>query len=684
MRKKTWKILGAVVGLLIVLLLLFTTAFVFNPFEGSLPDIRGVVPRDIDWFARKSDLRDDFSSFPEPVFWEEFEISRAWQVLHQTDTYKEIEASAGLDRAFLDLAVAADQIREQSGGFVDLVDDVIGNEVVVAGFLRPPALANASYCAYLRVSWKLRAAWGLLEWDSVRQGLVDGGLAIAPVGDGTMTLTPANGGPPIYLGRHLDCLMVSNDQQLLKDSLELASGVTDLESFATTSYYRDEIGGRLAAWKERTQIDPNAVELFVRPEQLLEVSGIGTSWPDPRHPTDMSQRVLASFLKLSGWRFLSSSLIFEPDPQPSGSMTLLANLGLNRNEHSAFQANFFKAEAQDRQKWLNPFLSMVPQSAVAAAALRVPAADFLHEMFRAVEPELRRTIDEQLQRTGQYDSVSALIDDLAPALLPRLGVVFRRAREIGGDITSFEPSPAPHVAWVFWVDPRFRQQVQQLFAFLTRHSATLGFDKAYDLPVDGGAGGDAAREFVNPNIPGTGEIAVLIYGDFFVFSNSGPLIREMIGARIGGQNLLGLPDYKTFEQELAPKLNGFVYLQGPQLIEIAEDYIGFLESDTTNIDSGWAFENRPRVERDVLRRSFPAASSAASLSPAQRQQFENEVDEVLQREWQQVRDTVVASSRGGLDRTRGLGMLFRSAYLQVDLAPNAMQVEGRVLFDYIR
>src|SRR5690606_17317494 len=144
---------------------------------------------------------------------------------------------------------------------------------------------------------------------------------------------------------------------------------------------------------------------------------------------------------------------------------------------------------------------MVPERACAAAALRMPAGDFLQEMFQAIEPELRREIDQLVGRTGKFQSVAQIIDSIRPALLPRTGFVFHRKREIGGGIETFEPSPAPHVAWVFWIDPRLRQPIEDLYGFITQSSTTLGFDKAYDLAIRGSGGGDAAREFVNSNIP---------------------------------------------------------------------------------------------------------------------------------------------------------------------------------------
>ena len=70
MRSKFWKILGISAALLAILALLFVVAFIFNPFEGSLPDIRELVPRDADYYVRKVELKDDFATYNR--IWAEF------------------------------------------------------------------------------------------------------------------------------------------------------------------------------------------------------------------------------------------------------------------------------------------------------------------------------------------------------------------------------------------------------------------------------------------------------------------------------------------------------------------------------------------------------------------------------------------------------------------------------------
>ena len=65
--RKFWKRFAVVLVSLVVLLLLFIVAFIFNPLEGSLRDVRDVVPREVDFFLRKKSLVDDFKGGDGPL-----------------------------------------------------------------------------------------------------------------------------------------------------------------------------------------------------------------------------------------------------------------------------------------------------------------------------------------------------------------------------------------------------------------------------------------------------------------------------------------------------------------------------------------------------------------------------------------------------------------------------------------
>ena len=152
----------------------------------------------------------------------------------------------------------SDQIKQASGGFSSLLTDVVGSELVLAGKFGKTPADRGAFCAYLRTSWKVRFAWGLLEWDSVRQKLATQGVPIERREDGTFAIR--SGTPDqILVARFLDCLLVSNSEEFLEESIQYAKGFAETESFRGTYQYRDGIAAPLREWEAEVGIAANAV-----------------------------------------------------------------------------------------------------------------------------------------------------------------------------------------------------------------------------------------------------------------------------------------------------------------------------------------------------------------------------------------------------------------------------------------
>lgn len=667
------KIAAIVLAVLFALLILFVSAFIYNPTEGSLPDVRGIVPNNVDFFLRKTDLAEDFSRFPEPKFWAEFESSNSWRSLRSGPTMK--GAGRGLADSLTELRAASEQIVADSGGYLDLLRDVLGEEVVVAGYLRPPSFELTKFCAYVRVSWRVRLLWGLLGWQSVQNQVTEGGLNLAVKSDGTMTIV--QGRNTYHLARRYDCVMFANDEELLQRSLSIADGLDRGDSFGDSASYRDGIEARLREWEDDVGYESNALEMYVRPDQLFGITTFDDGWPNPRHPEDMNERVLASFVNLESWRFMTSSLLFE-----DRYLTLQSRVELNRNKHTGFQAEFFRAEKAPIDSWLKPFLAMVPEGvggrgACAAAAIRVAAADFLAEMYHALDdPAL---VDDPLRATGKYTGAHDLIDKLRPVLLPRIGFVFMRSRDQG--IEVFEPTPAPHFAWVFWIRREARAVLDELRDFLTVNRNSLGFTKVTEIKMAGLS--QPCREFQNPNIPGTGMIALLIYGDFFILSNSSFLARDMMDARAQSKSLLQDDHWDTFERELPSQINGFVYLNGDRMGNVFGDYVRYANDGSSQPDPSWMLANRVRIEKKVFDAQFARYGSPSQIPSSEKPAFDEAVDDELDVEWSRQRASFTAGDRERYEELRVLSKMIDAAYVQVELDPQFIQLTSAIsLFPY--
>lgn len=677
-KKRFWKVLGLSVSAVLILMLLFVVGFVFNPFEGSLPDMRDAVPRDVDFFVRKTDLVDDFPDFPEPRFWEEFALSQSWNTLQQGPLYRGIQQDLQADRVLGEIRASLQQVRDNSWGLLDPVGDTIGSEIILAGRLGGRPTDQAQWCVYTRVSWKVRAAWGLKNIGVLQSALASGGIQVQDQA-GMLTLRMPGNPQPIHVARFLDCVMISNDEVLLRDSLALAEGIGGGEPFGRSSFYQDGITRPIETWEDLTNpLETNALEFYLRPQNLRDFQVLQDSWPDSQNPDSMNERVLASFVNLNVWRFLTGSLLFEDD-----SLSVLSRIELNRNAHTSFQQEFFKSEPQDRGQWLDPFLRMVPQNACACAALRMPAEDFLHEMFRSLDRTDQTLLDEGIRKTGKYRNVRELIDKVAFALLPRTGFVFRKNLP-DPDIPVLATSPVPQIAWVFWVKPGMKQPLEDLEEVMRLHHRTFGFESAYELRVNPGVE-DKILEFTNRQIPGTGEVAMILFDRFFVVSNSGPLIRALFDNYFGeGRGSILQGQYmEIFDRELPNAVNGFIYLQGRQLEEVLADYekdIDFVANLAPDPD--WMVRNRPSVEDLVRRQKYPQYGSIRAIPPNRLAQFHEDVDAHLRELWTGNSSRYTAADRESLRQAKAVSRLFSAAYLQVMLEPEYINLTGRVLLEY--
>lgn len=678
--KKTLKIVGISLALILTLLLLFVTAFIFNPMEGEIADVREAVPRDIDFFVRKTNLSDDFSEFPEPAFWADFEASPAWGRMQQSGLAATLDRDAGIGAAVAELRKFTSELATNSGGWVEVLRDLIGSEVILAGKLVPPSFDRARWCAYTRVSWRVRAAWGLIGWGMVRDSAAEGGVMIEAAEDGTYTVK--TGGQTFYIGRHLDCLMIANDAKLIPSSLELLASAAaggDADTFGQSSSYRDGIESPQDDWFKQTGRPLNAVEFYARPDQVFSITSWDDNWPDARHKENMEERVLASFLNLRSWRFATGSLLFEED-----AVSMLGRIELDRNKLTNFQKDFFEAESAPHEDWLRPFLGMVPedlmvnggsQGACAAAALRVNAADFLLEMYEALDDP--SVIDEKLRATGRYTGTRDLIDKLRVVLLPRTGFVFMRARDL--EIETFDPSPAPHLAWVFWIRRSQQEVLTDLRDFLSNNQEQLGFTRVTDLPL--GNVNASCREFWTPHIPGTGSFALMIYGDFFILSNSGFLARDMINARLRSKSLLNTRKWTDFEKELPTRINGLVYLNGERLANVFGDYVRFVTEQSRSPDQSWMLANRSRIERAVFEKSYSQFGSVTRIPRNQEEAFNQEVVAAMNVEWARQRSQFTAGDRAVYGRLKAMAELLDTGYLQVELTQQAIEMTSSLVLN---
>ncbi|MCA8963718.1 MAG: hypothetical protein H6838_12310 [Planctomycetes bacterium] len=701
-KRRLLRTLAIVVLSLTAFLLLFVAAFVFNPFEGSLPDLRDVVPRGVNFYARKQHLADDFSTFPEPKFWAEFTDSRGWTELSSGSLVQGLRRD-GLDRALADAAETLERVRQDSGGWFDLLRDAIGSEVAIAGYEQdyaqspPRPLPTPWWCAYTRVTWRAKAALGLAGFGFVQGKMRDQGVE-ASFADGVLTVKTPQMREPIYIKRYLDLVMIANQTLLLEQSQRLIDGSRDEEPLGQMAAYTDGIQQRVERWGENNaEFDPNSLEVLVEPNAFDGFRRFAAAWPNPNHKDSMNERVLASFLNLKGWQQLAGAFLFKP-----GALSFTGQIGLNSRQHTPFQESFYRAEKQRREEWLDPFLAMVPESACAAAALRMPAGEFLTAMFDALEPAERDLLDDGMRRASfggtQLTGTRDLIEKLKVAFLSRTGFVFRRnqpdnSKDKNGElmVPVAARSPMPQVAWVFWLRPGSGALVDEFVTMLRTYYATFGFRKVWHLkiPFGGGELPEPVTEFTNPQIPATGEVAMIVFRDFFVVSNSGLLIKDILRTRYeadGARSIRQLTEFRDEVQgELPSELNGLIWLRGQNLLPVFDDYLNFAEATSDLPDPDWMRISRPAAEEQVRRSRYPQYPSKASMPRSMTEpggEFDNAVTAFLQERWRRERTNFSAADKQQIQQFRAMAQMLKVGYLQLELENNYIRLQGKLLANF--
>lgn len=696
-KRRIWRnLLLSVLGLG-VFLLMFVSAFIFNPFEGSLPELRDIVPRGVNFFVRKQSLSEDFDPFPEPRF---------WSSMVNSEGYEEFQAAGGgLSQDEVDSYIAKarklfDEISTQTNGVIDVMRDLIGTEVIFAGTnmdhtvspARP--LADPRWCVYSRVGWRAKAAHGLMGFGWAKSIAEENGVKLASQDD-LMVVTLPNK-PPLFIKRHKDAVMVSNYTGLLKEAQMLLDGNRDVEPIGQQPAYTDGAIARIKQWAtDNAVLDPNVVEYVIEPNAFDEFRRFAASWPDPQNRDSMNERVLASFLNLKGWMQVTGGIMFRGDV-----LAATGQIGLNSKQHTTFQGSFYTAEKQRREQWLDPFLKLVPSSACAAAALRMPAGEFLHAMFDALEADEKSLINDSLRRATfngeQVQDVRDLVDRLRLAFQPRTGFVFRRNipdtsrdKETGElMIPVTAKSPMPQVAWVFWLRPHGAPLVESLVSMLSDYHKSFGFKRVWHLPVPFGDRklDEPVTEFTNPQIPATGTLAMLVFREFFIVSNSGPLIRDILLTRYSSitnaKSIRDLPEFSALEPELSQSLSGLVWVNGKNMVPVLDDYLNFADQTSELADQGWMHEMRATAEEEVRRKYYPRYPSIASLPRNLTQQggeFQKRVKTWLDERWASERSNFTEDDRKQMLRFRGMAKMLRVAAIQVELENSYIRYQARIM-----
>ena len=146
MKRRILRIIGIAAAVFLFTGYFAFSTFVFSPFEGDYEfDLETLVPRDVDFFTGKSDLRGEFSSFPKLDFLRRMERSERGQRILASPEWESRVQELGLDQwlSELEAQLAALPIP------IDPLAVIGGREVALAGYATAESFEASEWAAYI-------------------------------------------------------------------------------------------------------------------------------------------------------------------------------------------------------------------------------------------------------------------------------------------------------------------------------------------------------------------------------------------------------------------------------------------------------------------------------------------------------------------------------------------------------
>ena len=649
--KKVLKISLIALGSTFLIAFLAFITFVYSPFEGRVAELRGAIPRTIDFYIGKKKLSDDFVQFPEPNFWADLLNSDSFPALRQTQFYRQNIDNAENRRSLLQLEALQEQLSLVPLLTPDILSDFIGEEVIVAGRYGT-SLRDVEWCAYTRVSWKLRAAISCLAYSWARS--MAEGVSIRVEGEFFVIESP--GRPTNYLTRIKDLAMLSNSKDLLQTSIRLANGEKGpgLESLEVSADYQDLLLKKRREWMERNEGQSNFIDFSLNLETLGRLMPAFVNWPGEGMEIGIEGRIFKAFVNLQAMRKLWGSIVFHDsivEPYFEGkALSAILRVDLNGNSLSDPQKRFLDQSRGDTERWLKRLLFNVPAKAAMTFILRVPPTILFEEVVGSLDRDTKELINSAFRSAGQSGGLRAWAKKLAPAFRPYSVLIIRnnQYRRFAKEYEVKIKSPAPVWAVMFKVIPTERWRLdKELEDFEKGGWRKYGFKEAWHQ-LAGKNNEERFMEFVHSESPGTGHYAYLNgsreLDNIFICSNSGKLVREIINAKWqleGVKSILTNPLLNENLDQLPESLSGFVWIQGAEVRAILRKYQQFAKGleASGGYSAAWAVGRRPSLERELFRREGfdRRAASLRQLLAKDRRALDAIVDKELDRLWEVVR-----------------------------------------------
>ena len=621
------------VGCIGLLLLAFVGYFAFSsllfpPFEGKFKaGVAGLIPRNVDVYLARADLEAAFDEFPTLAVAEELKDNTALNAfLESTEWQKFNDAKK--------ITVSLENIRKQLDQLplgIELLDIAAGEEVALAANFTGQGIDGTEWAVYARASRYGKLAASALKHAGL-MGLDKRGITTSETG-GIVSISGNRIEKTIHVTRILDVVVAGTSRKLVEEAIQLENARSE-GSLLLAAPYADSIGSVSRNDKKRD------IEVQYNLRKMRDQWGLNDPWLDPK-----SERFLPAFLgrmlPVAAVRRLLGVVDFDRGLKVNLSGEFSSEL------MTADQERIYRSKEFDQGEVME-VASYVPEDATLFSYLRGPIATILNLVVASLEPAAAENLTDTV-RALSYGSIAEFIQALDASLFDRVAFIARPNDWGDGDDTNAagEYVGPPHddtpvFAWamIAWMkDPKkieeIREQIAQKGAQVGIQGREAGSGGYFLKTISGGI---KVREFWSPFIPGTGHIAVLIYGENLIISNRYAMIDDMITNKVRTDSnapvLANLPQFQYAMIDSSPTANLLAWLNPRTAADL---FISQAKGGArSKIENSIDYRSKRREEEAKVLRTVFSGKQRSGLTADQAMRLDDQVDQNLARYRDQV------------------------------------------------
>lgn len=603
------------IGLLILVAVAygaFATLF-FNPLESDLDaDVAALVPRDVDFFVAKADLRGAFDTFPRLSVLDQLEQKPAWTSFVASPAGKKLAQDLQIEPTLARLREAVVQLplgiqpQEAFGG----------RDLAIAGYFRGADLAQADWAVYGRANWAGKLAAAALDHPGLL-GLDKRGLVVEEH-EGCVAVSGAEIPRKIFVARIQDVVILSTMADFPQKAHALvAKGYED--SFFQSAAYYDWVHKPVSRNAERDEF-----EFYVDTRKAIESFQLPKAWPDAKSQ-DFTTSMLGRIFQLGSVKDVIGFLGIDE------GISLDLHGDLSSEQITPEQERLYRTRGVERDVLLGEAARLAPRDTALFAYLHAPVADLLNMMLASCEPALRQNLEDQLRNTGKYPNLAKLVAELDASLKDRAALILRpNDYPPDPDGPPHNDAPVPAMALLLWpkdVEPlnALRQLIGEQgakFGLAGRRPNDPGFFKNFEA-------GYETREYWSQLIDGTGIIVTANAADLTIVTNSlgmmGHLLKTYTQRSDKYPSLADDGRFHALVQSALPQANVIVWANPRTAAPILRNRARRVAENSFTVDNA---TERPRIETKLLRETY-AGRGKSELSAEEQVGLDAKVDEEM-------------------------------------------------------